>query len=131
MTNHPPILVQYTDTVESLLKDSIVKKALDCIEDQTDFAMQEQIDLCEISAPTFQEDRRANELAKRMKQYGLTDVQKDEIGNVIGRRPGKIGSKTIAIGAHMDSVFPAETDVKVRKEGNVYGLLVLEITVPD
>lgn len=120
MTNHPPILVQYTDTVESLLKDSIVKKALDCIEDQTDFAMQEQIDLCEISAPTFQEDRRANELAKRMKQYGLTDVQKDEIGNVIGRRPGKIGSKTIAIGAHMDSVFPAETDVKVRKEGNVY-----------
>ena len=29
-------------------------------------------------------------------------------------------AKTIAIGAHMDSVFPAETDVKVRREGNVY-----------
>ena len=69
--------------------------------------MQEQVDLCEISAPTFQEEKRADELVKRMKQYGLTDVCKDGIGNVLGRRKGKTGAKTIAIGAHMDSVFPA------------------------
>ena len=120
MTNHPPILEQYTNTIAALLKNNQVEKALGCIQDQTELAMQEQVDLCEISAPTFQEEKRADELVKRMKQYGLTDVCKDGIGNVLGRRKGKTGAKTIAIGAHMDSVFPAETDVKVRREGNVY-----------
>lgn len=74
MTNHPPILEQYTNTIAALLKNNQVEKALGCIQDQTELAMQEQVDLCEISAPTFQEEKRADELVKRMKQYGLTDV---------------------------------------------------------
>lgn len=120
MTNHPPILEQYTGVIKNLTADPKVERAMNCIQDQTEFAMQEQIDLCEISAPTFQEEKRAEEMVRRMKLYGLVDVRRDDIGNVIGRRPGKNGAKTIAIGAHMDSVFPEGTNVNVRKEGNIY-----------
>lgn len=51
-----------------------------------------------------------------MRQYGLTDVHIDEIGNVIGIRKGSGNGPVLAIGAHMDSVFPAGTDVKVKKK---------------
>lgn len=42
MTNHPPILEQYTNTIAALLKNNQVEKALGCIQDQTELAMQEQ-----------------------------------------------------------------------------------------
>jgi len=45
-------------------------------------------------------------------------VSIDEVGNVIGRRKGTVGDRTIAIAAHLDTVFPEGTDVKVRQEGN-------------
>ena len=54
------------------------------------------------------------------RDVGLSDVKIDEAGNVIGMRPGRSGAKTIAIGAHIDTVFPIETDVTVRREGETY-----------
>ena len=69
MTNHPPILEQYTNTIAALLKNNQVEKALGCIQDQTELAMQEQVDLCEISAPTFQEEKRADEVLREGNVY--------------------------------------------------------------
>lgn len=106
--------------VLNLKNTPAVSNALDITFNEVDFSMQEQIDLCEIPAPTFEEATRANEIVQRMKQYGLTDVHIDEIGNVIGRRPGKKNGPVLAIGAHMDTVFPAGTNVKVRQEGQRY-----------
>jgi tripeptide aminopeptidase len=79
------------------------------------------IKLTEIPAPPFQESERALEFASLLKQAGLTDVSIDKVGNVIGVRPGtnKKG-KRIAISAHLDTVFPAGTNVKVKLEGNKY-----------
>ena len=68
----------------------------------------------------FEEKVRAEEIARRMKAYGIEDVTIDEIGNVVGFRPGKGSGPVLALGAHMDTVFPAGTDVKVKKEGNRY-----------
>jgi acetylornithine deacetylase/succinyl-diaminopimelate desuccinylase-like protein len=42
------------------------------------------------------------------------------VGNVIGRRPGKTGDRVVAYTAHLDTVFPVETDVTVRTEGNTF-----------
>lgn len=121
MTNLIPALDQKVfEKIQTLSQTATVQKALKIIEEEVDFAMQEQIDLCEIPAPTFEESARAQEIAKRMRLYGLTDVSFDEIGNVIGKRPGTKGDKNIVIAAHMDTVFPAGTDVTVKKDGNIY-----------
>lgn len=98
-----------------------------CVE-EAEFAKGEQIRLSEIPSPTFKEEVRAAEIARLMKAYGLTDVVTDPIGNVVGRRPGRLskaGKKgpVLAMGAHMDTVFPEGTDVSVheREPGVFYG----------
>lgn len=106
--------------IERLKASPKMAKALQIAFDEADFGMQEQIELCEIPAPTFEEGVRAEDIVRRMKAYGLTDVTIDDIGNVIGFRPGKGNGPVLAIGAHMDTVFPAGTDVTVRQEGNRY-----------
>lgn len=97
-----------------------MKLALENAFEESEFGMREQVALCEIPAPTFEEAQRAQEIVRRMKQYGLDDVHIDEIGNVIGFRAGTGNGPVLAIGAHMDTVFPAGTDVTVRQEGNRY-----------
>ena len=116
----PAIEASVMTALETLKALPKVAAALEQAEKEVDRAMTEQVELCEIPAPTFAETERAKSVAERMKAYGLTDVTIDEIGNVIGKRPGKGHGPILALGAHMDSVFPAGTDVTVKKEGNIY-----------
>lgn len=97
-----------------------VQKGLQIAQDQAERAMVEQVELCEIASPTFHEETRAKEIARRMKQYGLTDVTMDGIGNVVGVRKGKGNGPVLVIDAHMDTVFPHGIDVTVRREGDTY-----------
>lgn len=97
-----------------------VQKGLQIAQDQTERAMVEQVELCEIASPTFHEETRAKEIARRMKEYGLTDVTMDGIGNVVGVRKGKGNGPVLVIDAHMDTVFPHGIDVTVRREGDTY-----------
>ena len=53
-------------------------------------------------------------------KLGLTNVRIDKEGNVIGIRPGKGNGPRLVLGAHLDTVFPAGTNVKVRQEGTKY-----------
>ena len=97
-----------------------VQKGLQIAQDQAERAMVEQVELCEIASPTFHEETRAKEIARRMKEYGLTDVTMDGIGNVVGVRKGKGNGPVLVIDAHMDTVFPHGIDVTVRREGDTY-----------
>lgn len=77
--------------------------------------------ITEIAAPPFAEEVRAADIANRLRKLGLTDVRMDKVGNVIATRKGSDSkSGALALVAHIDTVFPAETDVTVRREGNVY-----------
>lgn len=116
----PPMDPQATALMTALRDDPAVDKALRIAQEQSAMAMQEQVDICEIPAPTFEEAERGRFVADRMKAYGLTDVTVDAVGNVIGRRPGSGAGPILAIGAHLDTVFPAGTDVTVKREGNRY-----------
>jgi len=79
--------------------------------------IREIIQITEIEAPPFKEEKRAKAYAEMLRQSGLSDIEIDEEGNVIGLRKG-IGTGTlIAIAAHLDTVFPEGTNVKVRREG--------------
>lgn len=118
----PPLSQDVVRNFEELMKEPAVQAALKQADDERDFALAEQIALSEIPSPTFKERERAEEYARRMREYGLKDVRIDEVGNVVGRRPGKGDGPLVVMGAHMDTVFPEGTDVKVRREGNVlYG----------
>jgi acetylornithine deacetylase/succinyl-diaminopimelate desuccinylase-like protein len=49
---------------------------------------------------------------------GLVNVRRDAIGNVLGERPGSDPEHIVLLTAHMDTVFPADTDIEIRREGN-------------
>jgi tripeptide aminopeptidase len=76
-----------------------------------------QIALSEIPAPTGAERARGEEVARIMRGFGLA-VRIDEVGNVIGRRVGTNGGAPVVVCAHLDTVFPAGTDVSVRRSGD-------------
>ncbi len=115
----PPIEAAYAAAAAALCAKASVQSALEEAERDVGRAMKEQIELCEIEAPTFMEEKRAARVAGMMKECGLADVVIDPIGNVVGRLPGKSPQgPVLALGAHLDSVFPLGTDVKVKQEGS-------------
>jgi tripeptide aminopeptidase len=77
----------------------------------------QQARLTEIPAPAFQEGQRAAVLKTLLSAAGLT-VQVDATGNVIGELRGVNEKEIVVLSAHLDTVFAAGTDVKVRHEGS-------------
>lgn len=69
------------------------------------------------------EAARSHWLKARFEEAGLSDVHQDELGNVFGVCPGTdAGWLHLALSAHLDTVFPAETSITVsREEGKLYG----------
>jgi len=79
--------------------------------------------LTEIEAPPFKEQKRAEAYLARMKALGLADARIDAEGNVVGLRKGTGNGNgpKLLISAHLDTVFPAGTDVKVKeRDGKLY-----------
>jgi acetylornithine deacetylase/succinyl-diaminopimelate desuccinylase-like protein len=111
---------QYTQEIASLEANEKVKKAFAHMVSLGVRSLKDLIELTEIPAPPFAEDRRAARFAELLREAGLTDVTIDAVGNVIGRRPGRMGERVIAYSAHLDTVFPEETDLTVRVEGDTY-----------
>lgn len=72
--------------------------------------------LTEIPAPSFEEEKRATAVKKLLADAGLA-VQTDKIGNVVAELPGANEKECVLVTAHLDTVFPRGTDVKVRREG--------------
>ena len=70
--------------------------------------------ITETPAPTFAEDARGDLVARLLTDAGL-DVRRDQVGNVVGRMAGP--GPTLAIAAHLDTVFPEGTDVRVGRDG--------------
>jgi tripeptide aminopeptidase len=76
----------------------------------------QQIRITEIPAPPFQEAARASVVKTLLAESGL-NVQIDKTGNVIGELPGASDKEIVMLTAHLDTVFPPGTDVKVRRDG--------------
>ena len=106
--------------VERMLAGEAYRAAAAQIERDHDRTVAEIITLTEIPAPPFGEAARAAAYAEMLREAGLTNVEIDAEGNAMGlyRGTGAPGGPVVAIAAHLDTVFPAETDVKVRREGD-------------
>jgi tripeptide aminopeptidase len=71
------------------------------------------VQIQQIPAPTFHEEKRAEFIHKLFISEGLQDICTDETGNVLGRLPGVGKEKPLIVSAHMDTVFPLETNLHV------------------
>jgi tripeptide aminopeptidase len=82
-----------------------------------------QMHLAGIAAPPFGEGERAAWLAERFRELELDDVHLDEVGNAFAIRRGlEPSNRFLAITAHIDTVFPAGTVLRPRREGSrLYG----------
>jgi acetylornithine deacetylase/succinyl-diaminopimelate desuccinylase-like protein len=78
--------------------------------------VRELVTLTEIPAPPFKETARGAAFLQMLRASGLTDVDTDAEGNVMGVRRGS-DRAMLAVLAHLDTVFPEGTDVHVKRDG--------------
>ncbi len=110
----PDVQPQYTAEIAAIRSNRSVQAAMEHIVAIEPQSRRDLIELTEIPAPPFGEEKRAQRFAEMLREAGLSDVTIDKVGNVVGRRPGKVGERVIAYSAHLDTVFPSGTDVTVR-----------------
>ncbi len=106
------------ETVAELLRDARIARAFEFIDSSQARFTAELIRICEIPAPPFKERERGRYLAARFAELGLADAHTDSAGNVIGFYRGESEEPLLALSAHMDTVFPEGTDVRVRRVGS-------------
>jgi len=118
-----------------------VRRARRILRESDPETIADMIELTEIPSPPFGEAARARRIRERFLELGVRDVTIDEVGNVLARLPdpaaapdgaggsGPAGSDPpvdeaapVLVAAHLDTVFPAETDVTVRRrDGRLCG----------
>ena len=104
---------KYTLEIERLVKNKKIKAAFAKIKELEPKTMKRHISLTEIPSPPFKESKRAAAFANHFKELGVDSLWIDSEGNVLGLFKGSKGNRTIALDAHLDTVFPDGTDVKV------------------
>ncbi len=72
-----------------------------------------------VPAPTNDEAERARFVAEKLTALGHSDVTVDHLSDVVGRLPGKDSSRALLLAAHIDTVFPRDTQISVSREGDV------------
>ena len=80
-----------------------------------------QLELARVPGPPFGETERTQWLQERFTDLRLPQVETDELGNVFGFL-GSREAPFVAVSAHLDTVFPRDTQLGSREEGNkLYG----------
>jgi tripeptide aminopeptidase len=108
----------YKAQVSALSQKPEIRKAFSYIETIDSETIRDMIMLTEIPAPTFLEANKAKVYADMLRAAGADSVWMDEVGNVIALRKGKSNGGKIIVDAHLDTVFPLETDVTVKQRGD-------------
>ncbi len=86
------------------------------------WVLERQIALCQVPAPPFNEGARAKVYRQAFQALGLSKVRIDAVGNVIGERAGSSNGPHLVFSAHLDTVFPEGTPVRVsRRGGRLFG----------
>lgn len=115
----PAVASAEVDIGARLLQEPAVKAAIQSARDHEAQTIEDQVRICEIPAPPFKETARGQAYADALRALGLKNVRVDREGNVLGERPGLAARPHLVFSAHLDTVFPEETNVKVTREGAV------------
>lgn len=92
-----------------------IQKLMDAVRADQDRSTKDLIALTEIEAPPFKETAKAQAFLELMRALGLPDAKIDGEGNAVGVRKGTGKGPLLVISAHLDTVFPLGTDVKVKQ----------------
>ncbi|WP_198086498.1 M20/M25/M40 family metallo-hydrolase [Variovorax sp. E3] len=114
----PPVVVgpEVDKAYAQLLASPRIQKLMEAVKADHERAVEDLKALTEIESPPFKEQKRAEAVLARMKALGLTHAKIDAEGNVVGLRKGTGNGPKLLVSAHLDTVFPAGTDVKVREQ---------------
>jgi tripeptide aminopeptidase len=99
-----------------LAENPQVRAALDWFHKNLASINETHIRLTEIPAPSFKETARAAAVKSLFEQSGLR-TEMDSAGNVIATLPGA-SPDVVILSAHLDTVFPEGTDVKVHRDAD-------------
>ena len=110
-------------TFDAVRADVQVRNAMADLQADDARTFEEQKRIAEIPSPPFKEQARAAYFLQRLKKLGLSDVSiVGPEGYVIANRRGSHGKPKLVVSAHLDTVFPEGTDVKVtERDGVAYG----------
>ncbi len=108
----------YAQQVMALVNTKSVKEAFAIIDNLEPITRKDHIELTEVPAPPFKESVRALRYKQLLEAAGPNKVWMDSLGNVLALRKGKKGSRMVVVDAHLDTVFPEGTDVKVKIKGD-------------
>ena len=115
----PAAAQNYDARAKALLAGAKFKAAKAKLAADYDRTVADIIKLTETEAPPFKEEKRAALFKQMLAAEGLTDLTTDAEGNVYGTMKGTGPSGPVfVVTAHLDTVFPAGTDVTVKREGN-------------
>src|SRR5689334_22694948 len=104
--------------VQGIVGSAGFKAATAFMDTDYDRFVRELIALTEIPAPSFKEQKRGEAYMELLRGVGLANVEMDPEGNVMGLRKGtNSNGPLLAVLAHLDTVFPEGTDVKVKRQG--------------
>lgn len=106
--------------VAELAQQPAVRDALSAAHDQLDAILAQIVRIQQIPSPTFAEAHRSAYMAEQFQAIGGDDprVTRDALHNVFARLPGDDpGRPPLIVSAHLDTVFPAETDLATRRDG--------------
>ena len=103
--------------IERLLDTAAVQQAFSYFDSRAGAITEEQLQINSIPAPPFGESERAEYLRQKFSAYGLTRAQLDDEGNCIALRNGASEAPLLVVSAHLDTVFPADTNVVPRRVG--------------
>ncbi|MDE2874383.1 MAG: M20/M25/M40 family metallo-hydrolase [Gemmatimonadota bacterium] len=112
------VSADYVREVNDLAANPLVRNSFQVIEGLDAWALERLVELNEIPAPPFMEEARGRRFAELLAECGADSVWTDAEGNVFGLRRGRHGERTVALGGHLDTVFPEGTDVTVRQRGD-------------
>jgi tripeptide aminopeptidase len=107
-----------SQTIRQLMIAPQVGRALRFFETNADAITDEHIRICSIPASPFGERARAEYLSKKFSEIGLSEIEIDAEGNCLGLIKGASRSPLLVVSAHLDTVFSADTDFTVVRQGN-------------
>ncbi|MNR90987.1 succinyl-diaminopimelate desuccinylase [compost metagenome] len=107
--------------VQTLTGKAMYKAMVTQMQQSHQRIIDENITLQQVPAPSFNEAEKAKLFAKLLHlSDDSLEISIDQAGNVLALRKGvNAGADVLAVVTHMDTVFPLETSLEVKREGTL------------
>ncbi|MCP4688405.1 MAG: M20/M25/M40 family metallo-hydrolase [Desulfobacterales bacterium] len=109
---------EWDDAIREIYESERFKKIERFLASRFHDVVEEIKTIAGIPSPTFFESEKSNYVLSRFKALNLEEIRIDEVNNVIGKLTGEADDGIFIICAHIDTVFPMETELVVREQGD-------------